>query len=244
MKRILASIGLNRLLFLMVLTALLSCSTGSILVERHDYFYDPRSEVKEVFARPTASELAMERSRLTAEDRSRIDKLLNNSDAALVLYRDPHTRNMVIDYFCRLAGSDEIALSILYHADRDNVPLLLAFSLAYVESKYQAVAVNVNAGSVDRGIFQLNNLSFPSLSVGDFFHPETNIAYGIDHLRWCLKYARDEQTALAIYNAGLSRVSQGGIPSSTREYVYKITRFERELSRDFRNYIRRNIETA
>lgn len=244
MKRILASIGLNRVLFLMVLAALLSCSTGSILVDRRDYFYDPRSDVKGVFVRPTASELAMDRSRLTAEDRSRIEKLLNNADAALVLYRDSRTRNMVIDYFCRLAGSDEIALSILYHADRDNVPLFLAFSLAYVESKYQAVAVNVNAGSVDRGIFQLNNRSFPSLSVGDFFHPETNIAYGIDHLRWCLKYARDEQTALAVYNAGLSRVSQGIIPASTREYVYKITRFERELSGDFRNYIRRSIQTA
>jgi hypothetical protein len=244
MKRILASLSLNRILFLLVLAALLSCSTGSILVVRRDYFYDPRNDVKGVFVRPTASELAMERSRLTPEDKNRVEKVLDAHDPALALYRDPGTRNMVIDYFCRLVGSDEVALSILYHADRENVPLILAFSLAYVESKYQAVAVNVNDGSVDRGIFQLNNLSFPSLSVGDFFHPETNIAYGIDHLRWCLDISRDEKRAIEIYNAGLSRVSEGQIPATTREYAYRIMRFERELSRDFRNYIQRNIQNA
>ncbi|WP_455382511.1 transglycosylase SLT domain-containing protein, partial [Salinispira pacifica] len=122
--------------------------------------------------------------------------------------------------------------------------LFLAFSLAYVESKFEPVAVNVNNGSVDRGIFQLNNLSFPALSAGDFFHPETNIAYGIEHLRWCLDLSSSEQTAVAIYNAGLSRVSQGIIPASTREYIYKIMRFQRELSRDFRNFIQRNIKAA
>ncbi len=244
MRRVWASLSTNRTLFLLVLAGLLSCSTGSVVVERHDYFSDPRSDVKGVFTRPTASELAMERSRLTDEDRKRVETLLTDADPALALYRDPGTRNMVIDYFCRLTGSDDVALSILYHADRENVPLVLAFSLAWVESKYQAVAVNVNDGSVDRGIFQLNNLSFPSLSVGDFFHPETNIAYGIDHLRWCLNYSRDEQTAVAIYNAGLTRVSQGIVPASTREYVAKIMRFQRDLTRDFCSYIQHNIQTA
>jgi len=236
--------SVNRLLFLSILAALLSCSTGSVLVDQRGAFYDPRSSVKEQFVRPTAAELAMAKSRLTDSDRLRIARMLQLPDPGLSLYRDPGVRSLVIDYFCNLTNSDDVALSILYHADHNNVPLLLAFSLAWVESRYVSQAVNVNASSVDRGIFQLNSLSFPNLSVGDFFHPDTNIEYGIRHLKYCLELSSNEAGAIAIYNAGLTTVLNRDIPASTRSYVSRILQFQRFLAEDFRAYIERGIEKS
>lgn len=234
--------SINRILFLFLLAVLLSCSSGATFIEQNGAFYDPRSGVKEAFVRPTATELTMERSRLTDKDRARVERTLANKEPGLALYRDPGVRGMVIDYFCSLTENETVALSILYHADHENVPLTLAFSLAWVESRYSPNAVNVNSGSVDRGIFQLNSLSFPYLSDGDFFDADLNVQYGVRHLRYCLDRSHDDARALEIYNAGLTSVLQGRIPASTRSYVHRILQFQRYLVGNFRSFMKKNIQ--
>jgi hypothetical protein len=83
--------------------------------------------------------------------------------------------------------------------------------------------------TVDRGLFQLNNASFPQLKEEQFFNPELNSRYGLSHLRWCLDTAGTEVAGLAMYNAGTNRVRSGGTPKMTLDYISRILDRERQI---------------
>jgi hypothetical protein len=76
--------------------------------------------------------------------------------------------------------------------------------------------------SIDRGLFQLNNRSFPRLETQSFFNLELNAKYGMSHLRHCLDTGGTEVAALAMYNAGTGRVRSTGTPKITLDYVGRI----------------------
>lgn len=167
-----------------------------------------------------------------------ISELDLSADSALTLYRHPATRNAVIDFFIDLAGTEEVALTVLYYSDKFQINPFLSFSLVYTESRYSPLAKGYNRSSVDRGLFQLNSNSFPNLQDHDFFNIDTNARHGINHLKWCLDRAKyDEERALAIYNAGLGRVTYGEIPVSTRAYVKKIKSYKDNIAARFKVYI-------
>jgi hypothetical protein len=66
-----------------------------------------------------------------------------------------------------------------------------------------------------------------------FFNPETNAYYGMSHLRYCLDTGGTEIAALAMYNAGSSRVHNSGTPKTTLDYVSRILDNRREIERLF-----------
>jgi soluble lytic murein transglycosylase-like protein len=167
-----------------------------------------------------------------------VANILDGSKPILALYREDLTHDHVERFFVELTGSEDIALPILYHADRNDLSLSLVFALTWVESRYEPSAINRNSSSIDRGLFQLNSRSFPHLSEEDFFHPEVNASHGTDYIRYSLRHGSDERTALAVYNAGLSRVRRGQIPSSTRTYVERIMRYKASLEYHFDQHIR------
>lgn len=74
-------------------------------------------------------------------------------DLGLYLYRNPMTREGVIDYFTELTGSRKLTDIILRYSDINNLPLSLSFALAEAESGFNPSAVNWNSNSVDRGFF-------------------------------------------------------------------------------------------
>lgn len=160
-------------------------------------------------------------------------------------YQTPGTHSMVIDFFVRLTGSERIALPIIYHAEQNNVPLSLIFSVSWVESKYKPYAINKNPTTIDRGLFQLNSASFYHLNLEEFFNPEINSLHGARYLRYCLdKGAEDSATALAIYNAGLGRVRRNAIPASTKVYVSRVLEYRQQLIRRFNAFISQQIDVA
>jgi hypothetical protein len=140
------------------------------------------------------------------------------------LYQDPNYRNGVVSFFASLCGSREIAAVILSSAAAFDVAPSLAFALSWEESRFNPQAVNrANRDeSVDRGLFQLNNRSFPSLTETDFFDPGINAWYGMAHLRLCLDSGGSEISALAMYNAGTGRVRSLGAPKNTLDYIQRI----------------------
>ena len=89
-----------------------------------------------------------------------------------------------------------------------------------------------NAASIDRGLFQLNDKSFPELSAEEMFDPETNARNGLTHLRFCMDQSGNEVTALAMYNAGSTKVRNGGTPKRTLDYVSRILAFRETLDLD------------
>ena len=159
-----------------------------------------------------------------------IDEFASKDDRGLSLYRQPKTRAAVEWFYTHVTSSREVALAILENADKNDIPLSLAFSLAFVESSYNPYAVNKNSNhTIDRGLFQLNSASFPKLTETDFFDPKTSAKYGMMHLRFCIDVAGNEITALAMYNAGTSRVKNNKTPQHTLNYVGKIERYRSRL---------------
>jgi len=157
-------------------------------------------------------------------------------DLILELYKSEETQGRVINFFMRICGSREVAETILAHADANDVSPALAFALAWEESRFITTAVNTRNknGSTDRGLFQLNNQSFPHLEVKDFFDPELSARYGMSHLRYCLDTGGSEIAALAMYNAGTNRVSSTGAPKITLDYVHRILANKQRIETQFR----------
>ncbi len=150
-------------------------------------------------------------------------------DRIAEFHADETTRALVTGFFAELTGSPQIAGLILEEAAKRDVPPALAFAVAWEESRFNPRALNRNADSVDRGLFQLNSKSFPKLATADFYDIPTNIRLGVAHLDFCLDQGKNEVAALAIYNAGLTRVGKGGTPRSTLDYAARIVRWRDDL---------------
>jgi hypothetical protein len=171
--------------------------------------------------------------------------LLSAQEPDLILssYRDEAFCEDVLAFFWGLTDSREIAEAILFNASAYNVPPALAFSLCAEESRYNPRAMNRNKNeTVDRGLFQLNNASFPKLKTEEFYDSNVNARYGISHLRWCLNTAGTEVSALAMYNAGAARVHSVGTPKSTLDYVSRILNRQRKIEERFEDYYYRIVE--
>jgi hypothetical protein len=160
---------------------------------------------------------------------------LERLDRARELFNQPESREMVIDFFTELCPSREIAEAILVNSDWFNIPPALAFALAWEESQLNPLAVNGKNkdGSIDRGLFQLNNRTFPHLEIQAYFSPDVNSWYGMSHLRYCLDTGRTEVAALAMYNAGTGRVSSSGAPKSTLDYISRILDNRQKIENSF-----------
>ena len=150
-------------------------------------------------------------------------------DISLILFRHPESREAIVDFYAGVSGSREIAELILRNADKFEVSASLAFSLAFAESSFNTRAVNRNASSVDRGLFQLNSRSFPDMTEAQFFDPGLNTETGVGYLRYCLDVGKNTVTALAMYNAGRTRVTERGAPRITLDYISRILDFQRAL---------------
>ncbi len=157
-------------------------------------------------------------------------------DLGLQLYRDERTRKVVESFYIKLTGRSDISLPILRQAEANDIPLPLAFALAWGESKFNVRAFNPNPRSVDRGLFQLNSGSFPFLKARQFYDPEINAHYGLKHLRLCLDRADSELVGLAIYNAGTFKV-RSGTPYSTLTHIARILQYRDELAAAFQRLL-------
>ena len=170
---------------------------------------------------------------------------IKTGDDGLSLYRQPNSRAAVEWFYLHVTGNRETAMAILEEAEKNDIPLSLAFALAYTESHYNVNAVNKNRNSsIDRGLFQLNNRSFPQLKEEDFFNPAISAKYGMSHLRFCMNVAGNEVAALAMYNAGTNKVRADSTPQVTLNYVGKIMAYQDKLDRLFADEVLSYYETT
>ncbi len=168
-------------------------------------------------------------SGFSAHDFESSVKNLPRTDHVSAYYADPDKRPSVLSFFADLTGNYDVADAILEESTDQGVAPALAFALAFEESGFDPGAYNKNSSSVDRGIFQLNSTSFPGLKVEQFYDIRTNVRFGINHLAFCIKQGGNEVAALAVYNAGLGRVTTGGTPRRTLDYIYRIIGYRDRL---------------
>jgi hypothetical protein len=154
---------------------------------------------------------------------------IDDIDAIAVCYQHPDTKSSVIDFFSSITKSRVIAVAILDNAVKQKVPASLAFAIAYEESRFDPLAVNQNTTSVDRGLFQLNSLTFPDLTDQEFFNPSRNAKEGIGYFRHVFELSGNEVSALAMYNAGRTRVTKQGAPVRTLDYISRILNYKKNI---------------
>jgi hypothetical protein len=174
-----------------------------------------------------------ESRRLAALDKRQIPLYLQDlerEDSIGSFYKNRSTKDATLDFFTGITGSSVIAEVILDSALNYEVSPALAFALAYEESKFEVSAMNKNADSIDRGLFQLNSKSFPKLTVKEFYDPAVNARNGVSHLRFCLDSGGNEVAALAMYNAGHGKVTRGATPRKTLDYVYRVLSYQEKIS--------------
>lgn len=168
----------------------------------------------------------------------------NVTDDGLYYYRQSMSRDAVEWFYFQITGNRDIAQAVLLEADKNDIPVSLAFALAFTESGFNVKAINNNSNNTtDRGLFQLNSNSFPKLSEADFFDPYISAKYGMSHLKFCLTSAGNEVSALAMYNAGTSRVRANKTPQSTLNYIGKIISYQNMLEKLFAEEVVAYYET-
>ena len=165
---------------------------------------------------------------------AKVSTLQARGDEGLTLYRQTQSRAAVEWFYTHVTNNREVALAILEEAEKNNIPLSLAFALAHTESMYKVTAINYNTNnSIDRGLFQLNSQSFPNLTEEDFYNPKVSAKYGLSHLRFCLTSAGNEIAALAMYNAGTNKVRSNGTPQKTLNYISQIENYRSTIEDNF-----------
>jgi hypothetical protein len=165
-------------------------------------------------------------------------------DPIIEYYRRSEYKDWVIDFFTDICSSKEISQVILMNADEFEVSAALAFALSWEESRFNPRAVSRpnRDGSMDRGLFQLNNKSFPDLDPLAYFNIRYNTRVGIGHLRYCLDIGGSEISALAMYNAGAGRVSSTGAPKVTLNYISRILENKSKIESRFHTMLMKEEE--
>jgi hypothetical protein len=166
------------------------------------------------------------------------------SDPILEYYRNPEYQEWVIDFFADICSNREISQAVLFYSEHYDVSPALAFALSWEESRFNPRAINHSNRdeSIDRGLFQLNNRSFPQLEIPVFYDIESNTRYGIGHLRYCLDTGGTEVSALAMYNAGTGRVRATGAPYVTLNYINRILENRQRIESRFHSRLIREEE--
>jgi soluble lytic murein transglycosylase-like protein len=227
-----------KITFLALAGLILAATLGWSLYRRTELHTNGPDREDAAEAPVSSSWSVRENAMYTAE----ILESMGRPDRILDYYRDEISRGEVRAFFAALVQSEEIASLILINADRFDIPPSLAFALCWGESRFNPLAVNrANQNrTVDRGLFQLNNLAFPKLGEEDFFDPAVNAYYGMAHLRWCLDSGGTEVAGLAMYNAGPTRVRAGSVPRHTLDHVSRILEFRNGIEALFQiEYVQR-----
>lgn len=137
---------------------------------------------------------------------------------------------------------EHIVQPILRYSLYYDVPFNLIMGVVFVESRFDPRAINRSNrnGSVDYGLFQLNN-SYRDMTVAEFLNVETNSREGISYLADMIRYFDgDVISAIAAYNAGPYRVDENNIPESTQMYIIKVLEAEDTFNIILNEYIRTN----
>jgi len=123
--------------------------------------------------------------------------------------------------------------TILQTSHRHSLSPALVHAVIRAESAYNPNAVS-SKGAM--GLMQLMPGTASLLNVSNPYDPEENVSGGVRYLRYLLdRFGGNLELALAAYNSGESRVlRENRIPriSETQQYVRKVLRFYKDLSRE------------
>lgn len=142
----------------------------------------------------------------------------------------------LFEFYLDITKNHQVTEAIIIYSMEFDIPLHLAFSIAYVESRYIPTAIgpyNRN-GTRDWGLFQLND-AHRNWTRQQFFDIRLNTREGLSYLRTCINHTNSYVEAIGAYNKGLTGVANYGIPE---KYVDLVLGYESYLDERFNAYIK------
>lgn len=184
------------------------------------------------FAKDNVQELYTE----TIEEKT---KYLARNDINSEIAKDV---NRYIHFYAQYTKDEEVARVIIEKAIENEVPVNLAFSIAWKESSFNPMGWNKNYnGSIDRGLFQLNDSYRQDWTKEEFYDIHLNANEGTRYISEMIKLNDGNFIyALYCYNAGPGKVRQQGIiPDRTKVYAEEILEYEDMLTVELNKWIKK-----
>lgn len=138
----------------------------------------------------------------------------------------------LLDFFDGFTNNTHVSAAILQESLNQKVPLCLAFSLAWGESRFRTRLRNANGGhTTDWGLFQLNDGHREDWTEEEFYDIEKNTKEGLNYLAYSLyTFGNDTTLAIAGYNKGVGNVVNGApITKITLVHINNIIEYEHTL---------------
>jgi Transglycosylase SLT domain len=157
----------------------------------------------------------------------------------LNIWIEDNMEKSILFYTEEMTNDSRISRAIVTNSIKNGIPVNLAFSVAFKESKFKKDAYNDNGKSKDRGLFQLNDSYRQEWSIEDFYNIDKNSHEGTRYLKEMIVLNKNDiQKALYCYNAGPTKVRKYGIiPEKTKVYATEILELENNLDRQMKAWI-------
>lgn len=154
-----------------------------------------------------------------------------------ILIKDRELYFQSLGFYSGLTRNNEIAAIIVDAALTKEVPVNLAFAIAWTESRFNPLAVNTNGNNTtDNGLFQIN----------DYYHPEVDPFDNTEASHYAMGYLTEQYNkfyswdiAGMLYNAGTVE----NISNHSMRYLAEFTEKEKEFDEEF-NIFRRNLNIS
>lgn len=185
------------------------------------------------FGKPQASELLTET--ITNVRREYVyDEYAYRLGINEILSSDRDLYFNAIGHFTNITRNSKIAETILDAALSNNVPVNVAFAIAWQESRFNSQAINENGnGTIDNGLFQINEYYHPAVDAHDIVEASH---YAMEYLN--IQYRRFDSwdIAIVLYNAG----NVENLSDHSMRYLASVLEKENEYNERFNNF-RRSI---
>lgn len=157
-----------------------------------------------------------------------INEIVKENQKIIKSYLNTHTHNELITN------------AILEAALEHEVPLTIAFGLAWSESRFKPSAkngVHNRNGTSDWGLFQLNDGYREEWTSKEFFDPSKNAKEAMKHLRNLIDiHGNNPVVYLAAYNAG-SKGIRDGINHTTLTHINNILKYSEKLEEEINEIV-------
>lgn len=142
-----------------------------------------------------------------------------------------------VEFYNQFIDDETITKIIVEKAIEQGIPIHLAISISWKESRFYPDAIGENNNDTkDIGLFQLNNRYHNAT-----FDPSLNSEIALSYLKDILyRFDGDIVNSLYAYNAGQTRVSRGDIPSITFQYAEDVLQYEAMLDKKFNEWLNPN----
>ncbi len=132
-------------------------------------------------------------------------------------------------FYDQFTKNREITHALVNTALLSGIPINLLFALVQWESNYNPRALNINSGSSDQGLMQLNSRTFSALSEEELYDPVVNIRHGAQYLADRFAQYGSWEAAVIAYNGGNTELVKG----ITVRHLVNVLSNEREYDRAF-----------